>query len=139
MTGTDTQGWAKRLLGDVWVPAQLWIVNKESGNTYTIENTNSRTYLDLGMLFPAHALMNSYSQNCTAKPDDGTPVEGFAPSGKPEQKWVITQVPGHPYYVYVQPFRLLFPKLILTDLNAAAFETLEPEVCLFFFSLAEQH
>jgi hypothetical protein len=49
-TGTDVQGYAKRTLSDDWVPAQLWVVNHGSDGTYTIQNTNSRTYLDLRML-----------------------------------------------------------------------------------------
>jgi len=47
MTGTDVQGYVKRELADVWVPAQLWVINKGSDGYYTFENTNSRTYLDL--------------------------------------------------------------------------------------------
>jgi hypothetical protein len=43
------QGYAKRELSDDWVPAQLWVINEVGNNLYTIENTNSRTYLDLGM------------------------------------------------------------------------------------------
>jgi hypothetical protein len=52
IVGPTVQGYTKRELSDSWVPAQLWIINQVSTNTYTIENTNSRTYLDLGMLFP---------------------------------------------------------------------------------------
>jgi hypothetical protein len=52
--GTTVQGYAKRELSDPWVPAQLWIISQAGTNLYTIENTNSRTYLDLGMLFSIH-------------------------------------------------------------------------------------
>lgn len=52
-TGTKVQGFAKHELSENWVPAQLWVVNK-NGNDYTIENANSRTLLTLGMLPPVH-------------------------------------------------------------------------------------
>jgi len=49
---TKIQGWKKRELDDVLVPAQLWVISK-TGNkdndydTYTIQNANSRTYMTL--------------------------------------------------------------------------------------------
>jgi hypothetical protein len=65
IAGTTVQGHAKRELSDGWVPAQLWVISQAGTNLYTIENTNSRTYLDLGMLFPTHTheylLMKLYS------------------------------------------------------------------------------
>ena len=61
MTGTDVQGYAKRELSDVWVPAQLWIINKGSDGYYTLENPNSRTYLDLRM-FP-HDMLSSLASH----------------------------------------------------------------------------
>ena len=48
-TGTKVQGFHKHLLSDAWVPAQLWVVAQAGGaaGVYTIENTNSRTFMDL--------------------------------------------------------------------------------------------
>ena len=46
--GTKVQGFAKHELNDVWASAQLWIIARvPNTDTYTIQNANSRTYLDL--------------------------------------------------------------------------------------------
>ncbi|KAI0809245.1 ricin B-like lectin [Irpex lacteus] len=46
--GTSVQGYKKRDLDNVGVPAQLWILNKASStDAYWLQNANSRTYLTL--------------------------------------------------------------------------------------------
>lgn len=103
MTGTDVQGYVKRELSDVWVPAQLWVINKGSDGYYTLQNPNSRTYLDLRMFSTVHALESreSYSWNCTGSGADGAAIEGFNPTGADYQKWVIARSKNNTSYVYV--------------------------------------
>jgi len=72
--GTKVQGYQKRELSDPWVPAQLWVISKVGkDNVYTIENTNSRTFMDL---------TGSNVQN-------NTPIIGFEATGNPNQQWKI--------------------------------------------------
>ncbi|KAI0826154.1 hypothetical protein BC629DRAFT_52896 [Irpex lacteus] len=48
LTGTKILGREKRELSDEWISAQLWIIVKIDRNSvYTIQNANSRTYMDL--------------------------------------------------------------------------------------------
>jgi len=48
LTGTKVQGFQKRELSDVWVPAQLWVISQVGDDPiYTIQNANSRTYMTL--------------------------------------------------------------------------------------------
>lgn len=76
--GTQVQGFKQRDLSDVWVPAQLWVLYQVPGtNVYTIQNTNSRTYLTLG------------------NAANGSPVLGYGGNSSDDQKWVFT-VGGHP-------------------------------------------
>ncbi|KAI0725908.1 ricin B-like lectin [Fomitopsis betulina] len=55
-------GSQKHKLSDNWIPAQLWVVSQVGDDAaYTIENTNSRTYLDL----------------TDGNPKIGTPIIGY--------------------------------------------------------------
>ncbi|TBU21800.1 ricin B-like lectin [Dichomitus squalens] len=76
--GTIVQGYVKRELNDVSVSAQLWIIG-HAGNTgeYTIQNANSRTYLDLQG--------NSAPENG----GHGTRVIGYHQTGVQSQRWII--------------------------------------------------
>ncbi|TBU36298.1 ricin B lectin domain-containing protein [Dichomitus squalens] len=74
--GTKVQGFTKHELNDEWVSAQLWIITQVPGtDEYTIQNANSRTYLDL----------------TESNPQNGTPIIGYEPTGNPNQHWIITR------------------------------------------------
>ncbi|EJF58760.1 ricin B-like protein, partial [Dichomitus squalens LYAD-421 SS1] len=73
--GTKVQGFTKHELNDVWVSAQLWIIAQVPGtDEYTIQNANSRTYLDLT------------GSTSLATERNGTPLIGFEPTGNPNQR-----------------------------------------------------
>ncbi|KAI0768440.1 ricin B-like lectin [Irpex lacteus] len=70
--GTKIQGFAKRELNDPWVPAQLWIITKiDNSDSYTVENANGRTYVDLTNGLVA----------------DNTPIIGNQGPGGANQRW----------------------------------------------------
>ncbi|EPS97740.1 hypothetical protein FOMPIDRAFT_82402 [Fomitopsis schrenkii] len=71
--GTKVYGFQKRDLSDNLVPAQLWVVSQDENAVYTIENTNSRTYMDL----PSSA--------------SETPIIGNQGTGDTSQQWTITR------------------------------------------------
>jgi hypothetical protein len=80
--GTKIQGYQKRELNDSWVPAQLWVISQVgSSELYTIENTNSRTFLQL-------------DSNA-----NGAPIAGFNANGNTNQQWVITRNSTNTSYV----------------------------------------
>lgn len=59
LTGTKILGREKRELSDEWVSAQLWIIVKIDRNSvYTIQNANSRTYMDLVKGMPTDLTTN---------------------------------------------------------------------------------
>ncbi|KAI0071021.1 hypothetical protein K474DRAFT_1607600, partial [Panus rudis PR-1116 ss-1] len=67
-----TQGYTKRSLGDPLVPTQLWVVTGDEP-IYTIENTSSRTFMDLA------------GGDATI----GTPIIGYKQTGQANQQWRI--------------------------------------------------
>jgi hypothetical protein len=115
ITGTPVQGYVKRQLSDNWVPAQLWIISQVGTNLYTIENANSRTYMDLGMLFRTHTHECTHETGPGAKPN-GTPILGRPGTGSDHQKWVITQGTHSSAYVYVKTLLFRKPLLIICTL-----------------------
>ncbi|EPS97737.1 hypothetical protein FOMPIDRAFT_82405 [Fomitopsis schrenkii] len=80
---TKVHGYQKRELSDNWVPAQLWVVSLVEGNLYTIENTNSRTYLDL----------------TASNVASGTPIIGYQGTSNPNQRWAILRNSADTAYV----------------------------------------
>lgn len=45
---TPVQGWEKRQLNDLWVPAQLWVVTPVGNSSvYALQNATGRTFLDV--------------------------------------------------------------------------------------------
>ncbi|EPS96276.1 hypothetical protein FOMPIDRAFT_82284 [Fomitopsis schrenkii] len=79
--GTQVHGYQKRELSDGLVPAQLWIVSLVGNDVYTIENTNSRTYLDL------------------SNAANGTHIIGYQGTGEPNQRWSILRNSADTAYV----------------------------------------
>ncbi|TBU21801.1 ricin B-like lectin [Dichomitus squalens] len=67
-------GFVKHELDDIWASVQLWIITR-IGNTeeYTIQKSNSRTYLDLKGKNGGHA----------------TPVICHHQTGRQSQRWVV--------------------------------------------------
>ena len=99
MAGTKIQGYQKRELNDPWAPAQLWVIAQVgTSDLYTIENTNSRTYLQLGMVSLAHS-QRLYSWICIDSNANGAPIAGYNSTGKPDQQWAITRNSTHTSYV----------------------------------------
>jgi len=80
---TKVQGFTKRELSDSWVPAQLWVISSVGGGQYTIENTNSRTFLDL----------------TDGNVANGTRLIGYQATGNPNQCWIITRNSNDTAYV----------------------------------------
>ncbi|GJE97426.1 ricin B lectin domain-containing protein [Phanerochaete sordida] len=83
--GTKIQGYTKRELSELGVPAQLWIISLVAGeeNVYTVQNTSSRSFMDM-----AHG-----------DAADGTPVIGHEYNGGQNQKWRITRHGNYMSYV----------------------------------------
>jgi hypothetical protein len=102
IAGTPVQGYAKRELSDGWVPTQLWIINHVGTNIYTIENANSRTFLDLGMLFSEPYSRLLLMKLVQAANPNGTSVLGRPATGSDHQKWVISRNTNGTAYVYVK-------------------------------------
>ena len=94
MTGTKVQGFHKHLLSDAWVPAQLWVVAQagSAAGVYTIENTNSRTFMDLTGGTLCASLTRVRMLNMISTPGNvasDTPIIGSKSTGHPEQHWAI--------------------------------------------------
>ena len=101
MAGTKIQGYKLREItdSDPWVPAQLWVVTQVgTGDDYTIQNCNSRTYLTLGILSHAHPHgFDSWIR--IDNKSDGSPIAAYNYTGNPDQHWVITRNPADLSYV----------------------------------------
>jgi len=84
--GTKIQGHVKHDISDPtsWIPAQLWIIRQIGGdNLYTIQNCNSRTYMDL----------------TGANVKSGTPIIGHQKNDGANQHWKIFRNAAKTAYV----------------------------------------
>ncbi|KAI0777107.1 ricin B-like lectin [Irpex lacteus] len=82
--GTKILGREKRELSDEWVSAQLWIIVKiDRDSVYTIQNANSRTYMDL----------------VKGNAANGTPIVGCHHINIANQRWIITLSASKTAYV----------------------------------------
>jgi len=134
--GTETQGWTKHQLSDPWAPTELWVVVNDGG-TYTIQNACGRTYLELRMLSPAHALTSLTHEIVQVTLPMGPPsqvLRNLPPTSR--NGWfskllenIITRTFSLP--CCVSPFT--------DDLCAAAFKTNIPKVCLTYFPWRVAH
>lgn len=79
--GAKLQGYQKHELGNVWAPAQLWIITSDDEGLYTLQNANSRTFVELN------------------SPENGTRMVCNPPNGKKSQQFKITRSSGGTYYV----------------------------------------
>ena len=104
--GTRVQGFQKHELNNVWVSAQLWIITANEDGSYTIQNANSRTYLDLtgstSFIIRLLPCVNSgYGYGVAGNIANGTPLIGYQGTGNPNQKWIIKRNSTNTAYVYV--------------------------------------
>lgn len=105
--GARVQGFAKRELDDIWVPAQLWVIApvRDDPGKYTIQNANSRTYMDLtksGLLCTCPKIEGAAENGAfLGLAETGAPIIGFRATGNPSQRWIITRNVNRTAYVYV--------------------------------------
>ncbi|TBU56072.1 ricin B-like lectin [Dichomitus squalens] len=81
---TKVKGHKKREINDPWVSAQLWLIARVPGTVkYTIQNANSRTFLDL--------------KGGVAESE--TPLVGYEATNKVTQHWMIQRNSNGTAYV----------------------------------------